>query len=246
MLTATEVEQLAARVLAARFPDAEAGFAAGSIVRGQGTPGSDLDLVVLYERLPNARREAFRFEGLPVDVFIHDGETLRWTFQADLDAGKPAYLTMAAEGRIVGPRQDEARGLQARARELLRAGPPPLSDDQREQFRFLITDRIGDLRDRRSAGEWIATGAWLYLVMADFILRSRGEWAATAKWIPRTLATVDPALEAAFARAFDDLFTRGDPAALIAFAEETLAPFGGLLFEGYEAQSPPSARLKEP
>jgi hypothetical protein len=224
MLTPEEPEGLAVRVLKARFPDADAGFATGSIIRGRATALSDLDLVVLYARLPNARREAFRFEDLPVDVFIHDGETLRWTFQADLDAGKPAYLTMASEGRIVGPRQDEARGLQERARELLRAGPPPLSDDQREQFRFLITDRIGDLRDRRDAGEWIATGAWLYLVMADFILRTRGEWAATAKWIPRTLAAVDPALEVAFSRAFEALFARGDPATLIDFAEEILVP----------------------
>src|ERR1019366_1994943 len=95
---------------------------------------------------------------------------------------------------------------------------------QREQFRFVHTDRIVDLRDRRDAGEWIATGAWLYLVMADFILRTRGEWAATAKWIPRTLAAVDPALEVAFSRAFEALFARGDPATLIDFAEEILVP----------------------
>ena len=71
-------------------------------------------------------------------------------------------------------------------------------------------------------------------------------WAATAKWTPRSLAAVDPALGAAFSRAFEALFARGDPAALIEFAEKALAPFGGLLFEGYESQSPPSVRLAEP
>ena len=112
MMTAEEVERLAARVLAVRFPDADAGFAAGSIVRGQGTALSDLDLVVLYDRLAHARRESFSFEGLPVDAFIHDGETLDWVFQGDLDAGKPAHLTMVAEGRIVGPRPEAARQCQ--------------------------------------------------------------------------------------------------------------------------------------
>jgi hypothetical protein len=243
MMTAEDVEQLAARVLAVRFPDAEAGFAAGSIIRGQGTDGSDLDMVVLYARLPNARRESFIFEGLPVDAFIHDGETLAWLFQGDLDAGKPAHLTMVAEGRIVGPRPEAARQLQDRARQMLREGPPPLSTEQLEQFCYLITCRVDDLRDRRDVREGVATGAWLYLVLADFILRAQGQWAHTAKWIPRSLTAFDPELEAAFSRAFDDLFVRQDPAGVIAFAETVLAPFGGPLLEGYESQSPASARL---
>jgi hypothetical protein len=243
MMTAEDAERLAARVLAVRFADADAGFAAGSIVRGQATAGSDLDLVVLYARLPNARRESFTFDGLPVDAFIHDDETLAWLFQGDLDAGKCAHLTMVAEGRIVGPRPDAARQLQDRAHQVLRDGPPPLSVEQLDQFRYLITARIDDLRDPRDVREGVATGAWLYLVLADFILRSRGQWAHTAKWIPRGLTAFDPKLEAEFSRAFDDLFVRHDPAALIAFTETVLEPFGGPLLEGYESQSPASARL---
>jgi hypothetical protein len=244
MLTAEDVEHLAARVLAARYPDAEAGFAAGSIVRGQGAEGSDLDLVVLYDHLPNARRESFTFDGLPVDAFVHDGETLAWLFQGDLDSGKPAHLTMVAEARIVGPKPGAARRLQDRALKMLRDGPPPLSTEQLDQFRYLITCRVDDLRDRRDDREDVATGAWLYLVLADFVLRAQGQWAHTAKWIPRSLTAMDAELEAAFSRAFDDLFVRQDSAAVIAFAETVLAPFGGPLLEGYESQSPASARLK--
>jgi hypothetical protein len=33
---------------------------------------SDLDLVVIYKRLPNAYGESFRFDDMPVEALIHD------------------------------------------------------------------------------------------------------------------------------------------------------------------------------
>jgi hypothetical protein len=88
MLDADGTERLAATVLGARYPGADAGFAMGSILRGEATPFSDLDLVVLFARLPNARREAFFSQGdsapliafteralAPLGGFLFDGWT---------------------------------------------------------------------------------------------------------------------------------------------------------------------------
>jgi predicted nucleotidyltransferase len=242
VLDADGAVRLAEAVLRARYPEAAAAFVAGSIVRGAATALSDIDLVVLFDHLPTARREAFTFEGERIDAFLHDGETLAWVLNADVEAGRPAHLTMVCEGRIVGPRPEAARAWGRRAAAMLRAGPPPFDAETLARFRMLITDRIDDLRDRRGRAVMVATGAWLYPALADLILRGRGEWAATAKWIPPRLRAVDPALEAAFSEAFEALFARNDPAPLIAFAEEALAPFGGFLFDGYESRSPASAR----
>jgi Nucleotidyltransferase domain len=90
MLTPDQTVALAERVLAARYPKAACGFATGSLVRGDGTEGSDLDLVVLYDALPNARREALAFEGTPVETFVHDPETLAWTFRDEAKVGRCA------------------------------------------------------------------------------------------------------------------------------------------------------------
>ncbi len=54
---------MAGRVLAARYPDADAALLTGSNARGDATAGSDLDLIVLYAKLPRSRRESFMFEG---------------------------------------------------------------------------------------------------------------------------------------------------------------------------------------
>src|SRR5437870_5385934 len=82
-----------------RYSDAGAIFAAGSFIRGEQTGFSDLDLVVVYESLPNAYRESFRFESLPVEAFVHDPETLNYFFlEIDRPSGIPALPQMVQEG----------------------------------------------------------------------------------------------------------------------------------------------------
>jgi hypothetical protein len=185
------------------------------------------------------------FEGMPVEAFVHDPETLAWSLKVDVDAGKPGMHSMVAESRVLGPRPATAERLQARARAGLAAGPPPLKPEQIEQFRYHITGHLDDLRDPRDPAEMVSIGVWLYLTLAEVMLRGRGQWMGTAKWIPRYLKALDPALERLFTDAFDALFTRRDAGPLIALAEAELAPHGGLLFDGYESQADASARLVE-
>ena len=246
ILTADEAARLAERVLAARYPGADSGLAAGSFVRGGATATSDLDLVVLFGRLPNAWRESFVFEGVPVDAFVHDPETLRAFFGKDVEAGKSAMLTMAVEGRIVGPDPAPAQAMKTEAQAILASGPPPFDQTQLDLFRYGITSRIEDLEDERPWPEVLATGAWLHLALADFILRANGRWAATGKWVPRALAGFDPKLAAAFDASFADLFERRDAGPLIRFAEQALAPFGGRLFDGYRAEAKAEERIASP
>ena len=245
ILSLEAAEAMAARVLAARYPDADAVLLTGSTVRGEATPGSDLDLIVIYPKLPRARRESFLFEAMPVEVFVHDPETLAWSLKADVDAGKPGMHSMVADGRVLGPRPAGAEQLVARARAGLAAGPPPFKPEEVELYRYHISGHLDDLRDQRDPAEVVSIGAWLYLSLADFILRTRGRWAGTAKWIPRYLRALDPALERRFTAAFEALFAGRDPTPVIALAEAELAPHGGPLFDGYASQAEISARLAE-
>ena len=66
------------------FPSASAFLLAGSVVRGEATASSDLDLVVIFQRVERAKRQSFAFANWPVEAFIHDVQTLeyfleRWT-----------------------------------------------------------------------------------------------------------------------------------------------------------------------
>nr|MBA4184122.1 nucleotidyltransferase domain-containing protein [Acidobacteriota bacterium] len=79
-----ELIKITKEILQTKYPSAEFAFLAGSIVRGEGTAFSDLDIVIIYKELPNAFRESFYFRKFPVETFVHTPETLNY-FIFDLD-----------------------------------------------------------------------------------------------------------------------------------------------------------------
>jgi len=222
-----------------RYRGAAVVFAAGSIIRGEGTPFSDLDLVVVYSHLPRAYRESFRFGGYPVEAFVHDRATLKYFFfEVDKPSGVPALPQMIVEGvEVPGPTamSQELRDL---ASAVINAGPPALDTDTEKRMRYFVSDVVDDLRAPRSQDELIGAGTRLYEALADYHLRRTGHWSGSGKAIPRVLQRVDPALSARYCEAFATLFTRGDPEAVIRLAEDLLREPGGFLFEGYRSDAP--------
>jgi hypothetical protein len=81
---------VASDILKDRYPDALLAFVAGSFNRGEATMFSDIDLVVIFQKLDNAWRESFVFQDWPVEVFAHDPETLRYFFRDDAKSGVPS------------------------------------------------------------------------------------------------------------------------------------------------------------
>lgn len=238
-----DVLEVARAVMSQCYPDAAVAFAAGSLVRGEGTAYSDLDLVVVYATLPAAYRESFRFRELPVEAFVHDPETLEYFFvEMDAASGIPALPQMVLEGHEVPSATDLSRHLKARAAAIIGAGPPPLDAETERRRRYHLTDLLDDLRGWRSADELMACGARLFEDLADYHLRAGGHWSARGKAIPVTLRRADAALCARYCASFDRLFRANEIGPVVRLAEELLQSSGGVLFEGYRSDAPASWR----
>ena len=233
---------LAETVFRTRYKDASFAYVAGSIVRGQGTQHSDIDLVVIYDRLEAARRESFQAEGVPVEAFVHDYDTLAWFVEQNVSRGRPSILNMIVEGTIIGRSPVRAEKLRRDVSDRLTKGPPPLSIAAINALRYDITDAVDDLRDERTPGEALAIGALLHPKLVELALRGRGRWNGTGKWAPRLLNQVDISLADRFDHAFRTLFVSGNTDLVIALAEAEMAPHGGSLFDGDCRSAPASWR----
>lgn len=231
------------RIRSERFPSAELLFCAGSVVRGEGFPSSDLDLVVLSRSVPSAWRESFNFEGWPVEVFAHDVETLAYFIANDCKSGRPSLAQMIAEALVVPGATAYSNSLQTWARQLLEKGPPPPNSSELEQLRYTITDLLHDLRDDRAPEELRAIACDLYARVCNFVLRARGHWLGAGKTLPRRVHTVAPELHTEIEHAFTTFFTAGDRGPLLRVVQQILGPFGGECFEGFRAIAPASNRL---
>jgi hypothetical protein len=231
-------------VCAERYPEASVVFLAGSVMQGHGTRFSDLDLVVVHERLHHAYRESFIANGWPVEAFVHDPETLRYFFGTDRANGVPTLASMIVDGIALPAASDFARTIATAAAEALRAGPPSWAEKERQFSRYLISDLIEDLREPRSRAEFQASVSRLYEMLANHFCRSRGEWSARGKAIVRRLHEVDPSFALEFTRAFQSAFETADAESLFRVAQRTLEPDGGFLFAGYRAEAPEDWRIR--
>ncbi len=235
--------QQTGELCSSRYADAEVVFLAGSIVRGEGTKYSDLDLVVVYKNLTAARRESFQFNGTPVEAFIHDPETLNYFFtEVDRPSGCPSLPQMVLEGIEIPMRTEFSERLKRIANSVIEQGPPPWSGSEMKNKRYQITDLIDDIREPKSIDELIATGAKLYELIADFYFRSNQAWSAKGKTIPRRLRQVDPEFAKRYSSAFENLFKLGDASSVIGLAAEAMNQCGGFLFDGHQLEAPSSWR----
>lgn len=233
------------QILTSKYPNASLIFLAGSIVRGEGTSFSDLDLVVIFDKLPAAYRESFYFQGFPVEAFVHDPETLNYfLYDVDRPSGIPSLAQMILEGVEIPQPSELSVSLKELATSVIEMRPPALSEKEICKLRYNITNLVDDIRQPRSKAELVASGTELYEALADYYFRTNNLWSAKGKSIPRILEHKDAALCLRYCAAFEELFADGKPEKVIVLAEEILNPNGGYLFDGHRLDAPADYRKR--
>jgi predicted nucleotidyltransferase len=241
----TEALQLVSKFVAMRHPNAAATLLAGSAARGEATPTSDYDVILLFDKLPEgAWREMVNFEDHDFEIFAHDLATLSYFLrEIETTSGKPVLAKMIAEGL---PIKSASPAIIATAKQMaqatLQSGPPSLDQATLELLRYAITDLAHALLTPRSEATVPAIGASLYTALADLFLRGAGQWTATGKATPGTLAAIDPKIADQFASAFSSLFKTGNASPVQTLVDTILAPYGGRMRAGFKQQAPPSWR----
>lgn len=235
--------RVAKEVFESKYPNASVVFLAGSIVRGESTPCSDLDLVVIFDKLPAAYRESFYFQGFPVEAFVHDPETLNYfVYEIDRPSGIPSLAQMILEGIEIPQPNDLSQSLKRLAASVIELRPPKLSEEDIRKLRYNITNLVDDIRHPRSNNELAAAGTELYEALADCYFRTNRLWSAKGKSIPRILKQADADLCTRYCSSFEELFANGQPERVIALAEDMLRPTGGFLFDGHKLDAPAAWR----
>jgi len=208
------------------FPQARWALLTGSVTTAARTPGSDLDIVVLLpDRDPEApHRDSRTFRGWPVELFVHDAESLQFYRSREEPGRRPVLHRMIATGT---PLVGEPGPWQRASAAVLTAGPAPLTEAERDRERYAMTDRLDDLRHADDDGERTVIAAATWTATAELALLDGRHWIGTGKWLLRQLRDHDAALADRWVAA------HGDPDAVAALADEVLERAGGPLFAGY-------------
>jgi hypothetical protein len=220
------------RIIQQYYSSCDAALLAGSVVRGEATTTSDLDLVIFDNKVPSSYRESFYESDWPVEAFVHNWNSYKDFFKKDCKRGMPSMPRMVVEGQVV-KEDSRLRKVKQEARHLLDQGPIPWSKSTIDEKRYFLTDALDDLIGCTDRGEEIYIAGKLAEQVSEFYLRVNRQWIGSSKWTARALRNYDMELAERLIGSFDDLYRKGEKESVIAIIDEVLAPYGGQLFEGF-------------
>ncbi|MDA1527223.1 nucleotidyltransferase domain-containing protein [Bacillus cereus group sp. TH260-2LC] len=225
--------EAAQSIITSQFPDCDVALLGGSVARGEATKTSDLDIVIIDPSLSSCYRESFYSNGWPVEVFVHNFETLKTFFKMDCDRGRPSLPQLVAEGVVLKGEDEIVEQLKSEANELLTKGPAKWTEEMMEQKRYFITDTLDDFIGASKREEELFIANLLADLLHEYVLRVNGKWLGSSKWFIRVLRRYDEQYADQFVVAFDHFYTTGEKMKLITFVEKTLEQYGGRMFEGF-------------
>lgn len=233
--------QVAGWLVRERFPQARAAWLGGSAATASMTETSDLDITVLLASRPAPFRESLIVGSQPVELFVHTEDSLVFFRTEDLRRRRPTLLRLIGTSIVVVDTDGVGERLREQFDHLDRAGPPPLTAEQVDTARYVVTDLLDDLT---AAGpETLSVAATLWSETADLILGANGRWSGTGKWLQRELRAFDTESGTDHAGALLSGLAavgQGDTAVMRAAVGAVLASVGGPLFDGYRRAGMPS------
>jgi len=221
-----DVEQLFTPLLAllrAEFGEGLLGvLATGSHIHGTPGPTSDLDVHVVIDQ-PRRQRRNILLDGVEIEMFINPAFQIQ-RYMAD--GGNDIH--MFAFGRAIYDPHGLIAQLQAEARTLWQAGPPPLADSSRWMPRYGTADMLRDLTD---LGEDAAAAGLQIARIVDQLIethcRLNRRWPGKPKRRLAELAVWAPEVAQLASAALIATTLAERRAAVQRMAELVLAPIGG-------------------
>lgn len=214
------------------FSNCNAAVLAGSVVRGQATATSDLDIVIFDEKIVSSYRESMMEFGWPIEVFVHNLSSYKEFFLMDYNIAKPSMQRMVTEGIVL--RDDGALlAIKQEAKQMLAEGPKEWSEETIRTKRYFITDVLEDLIGADNKQEEIFIASTLSFLLHEFVLRVNKQWIGTSKWMVRALRQFDPLFADEFIEAFECFYRTREKERIIEITEKVLKPYGGKLFAGF-------------
>ncbi|WP_423406838.1 nucleotidyltransferase domain-containing protein [Heyndrickxia sp. MSNUG] len=224
--------EAAKRFIKDRFPLCDAALLAGSVVRGEATPTSDLDIVIFDCKVKSPYRESLRTFGWPVEVFVHNLHSYKIFFENDAKRARPSLPRMVSEG-IVLKDSEILPAIREEAAVIIENGPELWTEKEIEMKRYIITDTLDDFIGSTKRAEELFIANALADLLHEFVLRTNKHWIGNSKWMFRELTKFDPHFANCFVQAFDNYYKNGEKNQVVELADSILEPFGGQLFEGF-------------
>lgn len=230
--TRLDAIEAAHRFIADYFPHCDGALVAGSVVRGQATATSDLDIVIFDNNRMTSYRESFIAFGWPIEVFVHNLTSYKQYFNDDCKRARPSMPKMVSEGIVI---KDSGimDAIKEEAKQLLKMGPEEWTKDMIRTKQYFISDALDDFIGSSHRAEELFIANTLAELVSEFVLRTNRKWIGHSKWLVRSLMQHDETFTHQFIKVFDIFYKTGEKEHIVKLVDKVLEPYGGKLFDGF-------------
>lgn len=214
------------------FPDALCAFCAGSVVRGENTELSDIDLIVISSGKIRPYRKTIVRDDWIIEIFVHTETSIKSRFAQESKSGYPIRMTMICEGVPIIKNKFSEK-IKKLSQDAIAKGPATISKNQTDAIRYKITSMILDLPGKND-GEMLGTLSMLFGTAADFYLRINRKWSGYRKYSFKALQTANKNLAIRYRNAFNAAYKKHEFEPLKNVISDVLAPAGGFLIDGFK------------
>lgn len=149
---------------------------AGSLLRGEGDPRSDIDTVVIFEGDYRQRLHR-RFHGVRFEIFANPPRQIQQYFRDEQRDGGASTMHMLTTGHIAWQQDNMVDALRQQAARIL-AGSPNYNPDDVTMQRYMTVDKLENAFDLRFRDPAMAHVLLMEAVagMLVYYFKRRGEW----------------------------------------------------------------------
>lgn len=219
--------------VATHFPDCLAAVLFGSVARGEATATSDLDIIIVAHEDISPYRKSYREYGWFIEAFVGSRKYNEEKIRHFRNRHIPSFLTSYAEGIILKDQHNFAQDLREKAIVILEQGPDPLTSQEIDTYRYVITDLLDDFADSKSYEESLFIAYDLGAKAGEFLLAYNRKWIGERKWLYRALQNLDRELADHLVDGLKRFYQTGSKDGLVEIVIRVLDPVGGKLYEGY-------------
>jgi hypothetical protein len=161
---------------------------------------------------------------------------LRYFFEESRSGnGISGLIDMIINGREVLGSNSFSKKVYKVAENYRRIGPAPLSQEEIDKERFLITDILDDIKFPKNKEEQVTSAVHLFEPLLQFYFRAQTKWSASGKSLIKLFKGENPQLASQWIIAFESLVQSGDASAIETIVIKILEPYGGLLWDGFRS-----------
>jgi hypothetical protein len=179
--------EAAKKFLEKYHPDCLAAALCGSVARGDATPTSDLDILIIDRKEIPFQRKTFEDFGWTIEAFVGSQEFNNEKLQRPKTNHVPSYLTSWAESIILKDEHNIAQTLKEKASKILQQGPDQLTPPEVAVYQKVITEWLDDFIDSKSYRHALFVVYDVFTKTVELLLARNKQWLGERKWLFRAL-----------------------------------------------------------